>query len=91
MDTQVQATVDAIRALPRSRFRARFVRGFALSEAFSTLVCLGASALSEAEREQLWLELGREDIPLPEQAVRQQPEALEAVAKAVTGRMVELL
>jgi len=91
MDTQVQAAIDAIRALPRSRFRARFVRGFALSEAFSALVCLGASALSEAEREQLWLELGREDIPLPEQAVRQQSEALEAVAKAVTGRMVELL
>ena len=88
---QTQATIDAIRALPRERFRDRFVRGIARTEGFSTLVCLGASALSEQERVQLWLELGAEGIPLPERALLQEAEALERVAKAVTGRMVELL
>ena len=91
MKDRMQETIDAIQALPRERFREHFVRGIARAEGFSTLVCLGASALSEAEREQFWLELGAEGIPLPERALWQDAEALERVAKAVTGRMVELL
>ena len=91
MKDTLQATIDALLAMPREAFLGRFVRGFAKSARFSAVVCLGAVSLSENEREQFWLDLGKEGIPLPDAALRQDPSALEAVANTITGRMVQLI
>ena len=90
MKDTLQATIDAVLAMPRDTFRARFVRGFAKSARFSTVICLGAASLPAQEREQFWLDLGKEGIPLPDTTLWQEPNALEAVANTITGRMVRL-
>ena len=90
MNDEIQKSAEAILTLPRELFRERFVGGIARSAEFSSLVCLGSSALSPQEREAIWLALEQAGIPLPELS-RRQPEDLELLAGTVTGRMVRLL
>ena len=90
MNELYMQTVDMIREMPRDVFRERVFQGIAKTKRFSELVTFGAESLPEAEREQIWLALREAGIRIPCEKIRRQPEALEAVAAAITARAVAL-